>query len=834
MFDRERQRRSVLIVGAGPEASLVATVFGASKYPNRESTVVLDSALVWVDSLTALDGQIQSRIWNKIILGESQSPEDIEGFSLQYLSVSSTRDELERYFGRVSIDSITDEVLENSRPKGVLWRSAEVLLTVVLLLPALFLVATFWLAFRICGVQQVFQRIPFVGQGEREVRVIVLAPVVPSVAYSARTFVAQSLARQVKRLHLAHTLGLLNVVRGDLVLVGPALISMIEYQAHRKEWPAIRLRTAVRPGLASLARVRLGRAHAQYDRKRALEYDLYYIKHRSPVLDLRILLRAMYMIGRDILITILTAMRSLWHVAVIGVIDKVNNLRKSPARLTAPSMPIGLLPKLAPTLVVGAGSGGHQLIRSLQENTDFGLWPVAVVDDDLRKVGTRVHSVPVLGTTDSLAALVVRESIEEIIIAAPSASDIERERITQLAQATGKPVHTIPSLPALLSGVASTELVNVKPSDLLGRPVVEIDPAGAKSLLQGKRVLITGAAGSIGSEVVIQALRGEPATIYGLDLNESDLYDLQQLLKRKNSATEFIPIVGSLTDKELVRSVVKRFRPSVVFHAGAYKHVPLMESYPREALNTNIIGTWNIVSASAEFRVDRFVMVSTDKAVRPSSVMGASKRIAELIVRSVGNDTGLSTCSVRFGNVLGSRGSVIPLFNRQIENGGPVTVTDERMTRYFMTIPEAAGLIIEAGAIGDRGVVYMLDMDEPVRIVDVAERLIRLKGLRPGVDIDIEFTGLRPGEKLFEDLALDFEEAHPTRHPKIRVLHESVSGQEFSAKSTVEQLQSRLDSGSTEELREEIMMVVQTADEERIVKLPSSPETTTPLDALAR
>jgi FlaA1/EpsC-like NDP-sugar epimerase len=477
-----------------------------------------------------------------------------------------------------------------------------------------------------------------------------------------------------------------------------------------------------------------------------------------------------------------------------------------------PTGPDGQPLDLKPTLLVGAGQGGAMLIRELQSNPGANLWPVAMVDDDLSKVGTRIGGVPVLGTTDTIQAIVEREHIESIVIAIPSASPIALQRITDSARDTGLPVLSMPRIGQILRGEEATVLKAVPTSDLLGRPVVETDASRARQFLGGKRVLVTGAAGSIGREVVLQALKGEPATIYGLDINESDLYDLQQELKARKVTTEFIPVVASVIDTRYLNRLMDQIQPNVVFHAAAYKHVPLMEDYPHEAIQTNIKGTWNVAQASARIGVERFVLVSTDKAVRPSSVMGASKRIAEIVVRDVAMTTGLRACAVRFGNVLGSRGSVIPLFERQIASGGPVTITDRRMTRYFMTIPEAAGLIIEAGAFGDAGVIYMLDMGEPVKIVDVAERLISLHGKRPGIDIPITYSGLRPGEKLFEELSLDFEAARPTDHTKIRILDEGTVEHRQSAERMMQRLLDMIEHGSPRQIRDAIMLKVQQAD----------------------
>jgi len=369
----------------------------------------------------------------------------------------------------------------------------------------------------------------------------------------------------------------------------------------------------------------------------------------------------------------------------------------------------------------------------------------------------------------------------------------------------------MPSIGGILRGDDVTRLRVVPTSDLLGRTVVETDVKRCREFLGGKTVLVTGAAGSIGREVVLQALRGEPATIYGLDINESDLYDLQQDLKGKEATTSFVPIVASVTHAARLNRIMRELRPNVVFHSAAYKHVPLMEDFPHEAVQSNIQGAWLMAQAAAAVGVERFVLVSTDKAVRPSSVMGASKRIAELVVKDVAASTGLSACAVRFGNVLGSRGSVIPLFEKQIAAGGPITITDKRMTRYFMTIPEAAGLIIEAGAFGDSGVIYMLEMGDPVSIVDVADRLIRLHGKRPGTDIEIRFTGLRPGEKLFEELSLGFETARETRHPKIRILDEGAA-ERPPAELMMHRLLKTIQEGTPAEIRSLIMKNVEEAD----------------------
>jgi len=426
--------------------------------------------------------------------------------------------------------------------------------------------------------------------------------------------------------------------------------------------------------------------------------------------------------------------------------------------------------KLKPTLIAGAGAGGRMLVRELQANPGLGLWPVAFVDDDPGKFGMRLSGVPVLGDTNQIPAIVVREHVDTVVIAMPSAPEATLQRIAQVVRQTNATVRTMPGLDAILKGTPAATLAPIQMTDVLGRPVIELEGSVAEAFIAGKRVLVTGAAGSIGSELARQVAKLDPAQLLALDTNESGLFDLEHELRGIAPRTPCTPIVASITNWHRMGEIFARFRPEIVFHAAAYKHVPLMEEYPQEAIFSNSVGTYHLGRLCAAHHVERFVLVSTDKAVRPSSVMGASKRLAEIGVRAVGQSTGLSVCAVRFGNVLGSRGSVIPIFERQIAAGGPVTVTDERMKRYFMTIPEAAGLIIQAGAFGDQSVIYMLDMGEEVAIKDLAERLIRLHGYEPGTDIRIEYTGLRPGEKLREELSLDFEQALVTDHAKIRIL----------------------------------------------------------------
>lgn len=606
---------------------------------------------------------------------------------------------------------------------------------------------------------------------------------------------------------------LFMVLRGTMSLVGPRPVTPAGMTAGSRMSQTFALRCLVRPGLIGLPQVRSSYADVGRDARIALEYDLYYLAYRSPNLDARI-------VARGIVIMVVS-----WCRFVSGVLSSLvrkaratvlaSGKRPNPARMAGVSLPVddaGMPLAVEPCIVVGAGSGGRLLVQELKRDPEAGYWPVAFLDDAVDLVGTRIDDVPVVGNVESLLTVATREHVGAVVIAIPSADEPVIQRINRIARDARLRVMTMPSVGSVLRGEQATRLQPVQARDLLGRPVVATDGVRARQFLAGKRVLVTGAAGSIGSEVVRQALPGAPAVIIGLDNNESGLFDLQQELRVSHPGQEFVPVVASVVDEARITRLMERFRPDIIFHAAAYKHVPLMEDFPYEAIMTNIHGTSVMTRAARQFKVERFVMVSTDKAVRPTSVMGASKRIAELIVRDATADGVLSACAVRFGNVLGSRGSVIPLFEKQIEAGGPVTVTDARMTRYFMTIPEAAGLIIEAGAFGDRGVTYMLDMGEPVRIVDVAERLIRLHGKQPGRDIEIAFTGLRPGEKLFEELSLDFEAARLTAHPKIRILADAQSSARLPIAHLVDRLALAAAQGLAGDARSLVMQAVMDAD----------------------
>jgi FlaA1/EpsC-like NDP-sugar epimerase len=432
---------------------------------------------------------------------------------------------------------------------------------------------------------------------------------------------------------------------------------------------------------------------------------------------------------------------------------------------------------LEPTLIVGAGDGGALLLNEMRRNRNWSFWPVAFADDDPHKIGTTIQSVPVVGKIAEIPDIVARMQIKFVVIAIPSASDAALSRIADIARHSQAQVFTMPNIGALLRGEETVRsLKDATIDDVLGRQEVSADLSRCRSFISGRRVLITGAAGSIGSEVARQVANLEPELILAVDVNESGMFDLCQELELSMPHVEIQPIPASVTNRVRLSQTFDRFQPDIVFHAAAYKHVPMMEEWPEEAVMVNAIGSARVAEVAAAHGVERFVLVSTDKAVRPTSVMGATKRLAELSVRAVGRETGLSTCCVRFGNVLGSRGSVIPIFERQINAGGPVKVTDPGMMRFFMTIPEAASLITEAGAMGHSDAIYMLEMGDEVSILELARRMIRLSGREEGRDIEIVFTGLRPGEKLREELAADTECSLPTDHRKIRLLRDTAVG----------------------------------------------------------
>jgi FlaA1/EpsC-like NDP-sugar epimerase len=421
-------------------------------------------------------------------------------------------------------------------------------------------------------------------------------------------------------------------------------------------------------------------------------------------------------------------------------------------------------------LIIGAGDTGETLLREINKNRNLLYEPVAILDDDPRKQGLRIHNVPVLGPV-SEAARVVRElEVHEIIIAAPSATREQLRGIYDKLQETKIKPRILPAVENVLEGhISLNEIREVAIEDLLGRQEVKLDQKSIASYLRGKVVLVTGAGGSIGSEICRQVCRFGPQQLLLVEQAENPLFFIERELRRQYAEgnIDLHPVIADICDEQRIEQIFARWKPDVVLHAAAHKHVPLMEANPGEAVRNNFGGTRNVARASHRHGVRNFVMISTDKAINPTSVMGTTKRLAELYVQAMATQSRTRFIAVRFGNVLGSNGSVVPIFREQIRRGGPVTVTHPDMTRYFMTIPEATQLVLQAATVGESGQVFVLDMGEPVKIVDLARDLIRLSGFAPGEEIDIVFTGPRPGEKLFEELSLDKENIRKTSHEKI-------------------------------------------------------------------
>lgn len=417
-------------------------------------------------------------------------------------------------------------------------------------------------------------------------------------------------------------------------------------------------------------------------------------------------------------------------------------------------------------IVIGGGSGGEMVVRDMLREGSF--VPVGIVDDDESLRRSRIHGVPVLGTLESIPEIVRRREIETIVIAVPSASNRQMRRIVALCEATGKPFRLLPQLNDMVDGRVSVQsLREVSIDDLLGRDKVELDWAGIQSDLSGKSVLITGGGGSIGSELCRQVASLGIQKLVVFERSEYNLYNIERELRESYPHLELRVVIGDICDSAAVRHLFEKYRPELVFHAAAYKHVPTLQAQVREAARNNILGTFEMIEAANRFKCEAFVLISTDKAVRPSSVMGATKRFAELICETRNMDSATRFITVRFGNVLGSAGSVVPLFREQIARGGPVTVTHREARRYFMTIPESCQLILLAGSTGRGGEIFVLDMGEPISITYLADQMIRLSGREPGEDIPIVYTGLRAGEKLNEELFHEDEQLTPTDCEKL-------------------------------------------------------------------
>jgi FlaA1/EpsC-like NDP-sugar epimerase len=419
-------------------------------------------------------------------------------------------------------------------------------------------------------------------------------------------------------------------------------------------------------------------------------------------------------------------------------------------------------------MIVGAGEAGAMVIRELQIHPEMQMKPVVAVDDNPLKHKSRIKGVPILGGRETIPGLARAKRIDEIMITIPSATRAELKDIIEICKSTKCKLRILPNVLELIDGKVSIHNVrDVKIEDLLGREPVKVNLDEICQYLHDEVVLVTGGGGSIGSELCRQIAKQDPKKLLILDIYENGAYDLQQELKREYPNLDQKVIIASVRERARMESIFDKYRPGVVFHAAAHKHVPLMEDNPAEAVKNNVFGTLNTAECADKYGTKRFVLISTDKAVNPTNIMGATKRIAEMIIQALDKHSKTEFVAVRFGNVLGSNGSVIPLFEKQIAEGGPVTVTHPEINRYFMTIPEAVQLVIQAGAMAEGGEIFILDMGEPVKIADLAKDLIRLSGLEPGVDIEIEYTGLRPGEKLYEELLLEEEGLTATRHAKI-------------------------------------------------------------------
>jgi len=432
--------------------------------------------------------------------------------------------------------------------------------------------------------------------------------------------------------------------------------------------------------------------------------------------------------------------------------------------------------KLKKFLIVGAGNAGEALLRELHRMPVEQYDVIGFIDDDPAKRGVSIHGIPVLGRVEELARICKEKSIDEIAIAMPSATAKQLRKVVQICEGAKVRFQTVPSVTDIASGKYKvSQIRNVDINDLLGREAVQLDLDIIEQYLKGKIILVTGAGGSIGSEMCRQVCYFNPKLLLLVEQAENALFFIERELRKSFPQVAMETLICDIADKVRVEQIFERFKPDVVIHAAAHKHVPLMELNPGEAIKNNVIGTRTVANAADKYGAENFVMISTDKAVNPTSIMGSSKRVAEMYIQDLNRTSKTHFVTVRFGNVLGSNGSVVPIFKSQIAAGGPVTVTHPEMRRYFMTIPEASQLVLQSAAMGKGGEIFVLDMGEPVKIVDLAKELITLSGFRPGEDIEIIFTGTRPGEKLFEELSIKGEDMVPTRHPKIGIWKNNVS-----------------------------------------------------------
>jgi FlaA1/EpsC-like NDP-sugar epimerase len=483
-------------------------------------------------------------------------------------------------------------------------------------------------------------------------------------------------------------------------------------------------------------------------------------------LPLPYLPRSVYIISWGLMIAFIGGSRLGWRILRDMIIKDISSVAK-------------------PTLIVGAGDAGALVARELKNNQGLNLQAIGFIDDSRYKQNLSLHDIPVLGNRRAIPHIVEHYGIEEIIIAMPSASGRVIRELIEICQSTPAKLRIFQGTGDLLS--RDSKIRNIELEDLLRREPVKLNLEEIAAYLTGKTVLVSGAGGSIGSELCRQICSFNPRSLVILDYSENNLFDIDNELREAYPAIRIETELADIKDRPRLQLVFSRSQPQVVFHAAAHKHVPMMEKHPAEAVKNNILGTRNIAEMADKFGTETFILISTDKAVNPTSVMGATKRIAEMLIQDLNQNSPTSFAAVRFGNVLGSRGSVIPTFKRQIENGGPVTVTHPDMTRYFMTIPEAVQLVIEAGAMASGGEIFVLDMGEPVKITDLARDLIRLHGYEPDKDIKISFTGIRPGEKLYEELFSAREQMAATMHDRIYISNKE-QDLYFSSIETIETL----------------------------------------------
>ena len=459
-------------------------------------------------------------------------------------------------------------------------------------------------------------------------------------------------------------------------------------------------------------------------------------------------------------------------------------------------------------LLIGAGRTGAKIAREIIDTPASPYSIAGFIDDDPSKKNALLHGYQVLGTVADLVN--IRVKFDEILITAPTASGEQIRRIIKLCKSTGKNYKIVPSLTELLDKEVSLSAIReVSYVDLLGREEVKLDKNSIENLLKGKRVLITGAGGSIGSELVRQCLVYNPAELICIDNSEENLFNISSEMEQIKTRVVIKSILGDILEKKHMEKIINEMRPQIIFHAAAYKHVPIQELHPWAAVKTNVGGTMNLINLADKYRVEKFVLVSTDKAVNPVNVMGATKRLAEKLIQSINIDSKTEFSAVRFGNVIGSSGSAIPTFQKQINSGGPVTITHPEMTRYFMSIQEAAQLILQAGAYGKKGKIFLLEMGKPIKILQLARDLIRLSGLEPDTDISIVFTGLRPGEKLYEELQSLDEKVIPSEHKKIMILDDSNHEMSWDAlKNTIEDLLNIAENLDSDEIQSKLSQLL--------------------------